>query len=86
MSVLIFLVQFPMEMVYVSAFCDLFRCLGLLSFVHFSGKPNPLIMRAALKKLGVDRKEAVIIGRHQTNIRAKFNKTVSLLARQHHNC
>lgn len=29
---------------------------------YFVGKPNPLIMRSALKKLGVDNKDAIVIG------------------------
>lgn len=37
---------------------------------YFIGKPNPLMMRIALKKLGVKREEAVVIGdRMDTDIR-----------------
>jgi NagD protein len=44
---------------------------------YFVGKPNPLMMRIALKKLGVKREEAVVIGdRMDTDIRCGLESEI----------
>lgn len=45
---------------------------------YYCGKPNPLIMRAAIKKLGVQREQAVIIGdRMDTDILAGVGSEIN---------
>jgi NagD protein len=47
---------------------------------YFVGKPNPLIMRIALKKLGVKREEAIVIGdRMDTDIRCGLESEIDTL-------
>jgi NagD protein len=47
---------------------------------YFVGKPNPLMMRIALKKLGVKREEAVVIGdRMDTDIRCGLESEIDTL-------
>jgi NagD protein len=46
----------------------------------FVGKPNPLMMRIALKKLGVKREEAIVIGdRMDTDIRCGLESEIDTL-------
>jgi NagD protein len=47
---------------------------------YFVGKPNPLMMRIALKKLGVKREEAIVIGdRMDTDIRCGLESEIDTL-------
>ncbi len=47
---------------------------------YFVGKPNPLMMRIALKRLGVKREEAVVIGdRMDTDIRCGLESEIDTL-------
>jgi NagD protein len=47
---------------------------------YYVGKPNPLMMRIALKKLGVKREEAVVIGdRMDTDIRCGLESEIDTL-------
>jgi NagD protein len=47
---------------------------------YFVGKPNPLMMRIALKNLGVKREEAVVIGdRMDTDIRCGLESEIDTL-------
>lgn len=47
---------------------------------YFVGKPNPLMMRSALKKLGVKREDAVVIGdRMDTDIRCGLESEIDTL-------
>ncbi|HLP75050.1 MAG TPA: HAD-IIA family hydrolase [Bacteroidales bacterium] len=47
---------------------------------YFVGKPNPLMMRIALKKLGVKREEAVVIGdRMDTDVRCGMESELDTL-------
>lgn len=47
---------------------------------YFVGKPNPLMMRIALRKLGVRREEAIIIGdRMDTDIRSGLESEIDTL-------
>jgi len=47
---------------------------------YFVGKPNPLMMRIALKKLGVKREDAVVIGdRMDTDIRCGMESEIDTL-------
>lgn len=47
---------------------------------YFVGKPNPLMMRIALKKLGVKREDAVVIGdRMDTDIRCGLESEIDTL-------
>ena len=47
---------------------------------YFVGKPNPLMMRIALKKLGVRREEAIVIGdRMDTDIRCGLESEIDTL-------
>jgi NagD protein len=47
---------------------------------YFVGKPNPLMMRIALRKLGVDREEAIVIGdRMETDIRCGLESEIDTL-------
>lgn len=47
---------------------------------YFVGKPNPLMMRIALKKLGVQREEAIVIGdRMDTDIRCGLESEIDTL-------
>lgn len=47
---------------------------------YYVGKPNPLMMRIALKKLGVAREEAIVVGdRMDTDIRAGLESEIDTL-------
>jgi len=47
---------------------------------YFVGKPNPLMMRIALKKLGIKREEAIVIGdRMDTDIRCGLESEIDTL-------
>jgi len=47
---------------------------------YFVGKPNPLMMRIALKKLGVKREEAIVIGdRMDTDVRCGIESEIDTL-------
>jgi len=47
---------------------------------YFVGKPNPLMMRIALRKLGVKREEAIVIGdRMETDIRCGLESEIDTL-------
>ncbi|HPR11723.1 MAG TPA: HAD-IIA family hydrolase [Bacteroidales bacterium] len=47
---------------------------------YFVGKPNPLMMRIALKKLGLQREEAIVIGdRMDTDIRCGLESEIDTL-------
>ena len=47
---------------------------------YFVGKPNPLMMRIALRKLGVKREEAIVIGdRMDTDIRCGLESEIDTL-------
>jgi NagD protein len=47
---------------------------------YFVGKPNPLMMRIALKRLGVKREEAIVIGdRMDTDIRCGLESEIDTL-------
>lgn len=47
---------------------------------YFVGKPNPLMMRIALKKLGVKREEAIVIGdRMDTDVRCGMESELDTL-------
>lgn len=47
---------------------------------YFVGKPNPLMMRIALKKLGLKREEAIVIGdRMDTDIRCGMESEIDTL-------
>jgi NagD protein len=47
---------------------------------YFVGKPNPLMMRIALKRLGVKREEAIVIGdRMDTDIRSGLESEIDTL-------
>lgn len=47
---------------------------------YFVGKPNPLMMRIALKKLGVKREEAIVIGdRMDTDVRCGMESEIDTL-------
>lgn len=47
---------------------------------YFVGKPNPLMMRIALKRLGVKREEAVVIGdRMDTDVRCGMESEIDTL-------
>jgi NagD protein len=47
---------------------------------YFVGKPNPLMMRIALKKLGVKREEAIVIGdRMDTDVRCGLESEIDTL-------
>jgi NagD protein len=47
---------------------------------YFVGKPNPLMMRIALKKLGVQREDAIIIGdRMDTDVIAGIESEIDTL-------
>lgn len=47
---------------------------------YFVGKPNPLMMRIALKKLGVKREDAIVIGdRMDTDIRCGLESEIDTL-------
>lgn len=47
---------------------------------YYVGKPNPLMMRIALKKLGVSREEAIVVGdRMDTDIRAGLESEIDTL-------
>jgi NagD protein len=47
---------------------------------YFVGKPNPLMMRIALKKLGVRREEAIVIGdRMDTDVRCGMESEIDTL-------
>jgi NagD protein len=47
---------------------------------YFVGKPNPLMMRIALKKLGVRREEAIVIGdRMDTDVRCGLESEIDTL-------
>jgi NagD protein len=47
---------------------------------YFVGKPNPLMMRSALKKLGVSRDEAIVIGdRMDTDVRCGMESEIDTL-------
>ena len=47
---------------------------------YFVGKPNPLMMRIALKKLGVQREDAIVIGdRMDTDIRSGLESEIDTL-------
>jgi NagD protein len=47
---------------------------------YFVGKPNPLMMRSALKKLGVKREEAIVIGdRMDTDVRCGMESEIDTL-------
>lgn len=47
---------------------------------YFVGKPNPLMMRIALKNLGVKREEAIVIGdRMDTDVRAGLESEIDTL-------
>ena len=47
---------------------------------YFVGKPNPLMMRIALKKLGVKREEAIVIGdRMDTDVRCGLESELDTL-------
>ena len=47
---------------------------------YYVGKPNPLMMRIALKKLGVKREEAIVIGdRMDTDIRCGLESEIDTL-------
>ncbi len=47
---------------------------------YYVGKPNPLMMRIALKKLGVHREEAIVVGdRMDTDIRAGLESEIDTL-------
>jgi NagD protein len=47
---------------------------------YYIGKPNPLMMRIALKKLGVQREEAIVIGdRMDTDIRSGLESEIDTL-------
>lgn len=47
---------------------------------YYVGKPNPLMMRIALKKLGVKREEAIVIGdRMDTDVRSGLESEIDTL-------
>lgn len=47
---------------------------------YFVGKPNPLMMRIALKKLGINKEEAIVIGdRMDTDIRCGLESEIDTL-------
>ncbi len=47
---------------------------------YFVGKPNPLMMRSALKKLGVKREDAIVIGdRMDTDVRCGLESEIDTL-------
>ena len=47
---------------------------------YFVGKPNPLMMRIALKRLGVKREEAIVIGdRMDTDVRCGLESEIDTL-------
>ncbi len=47
---------------------------------YFVGKPNPLMMRIALKKLGVQREDAIVIGdRMDTDVRCGLESEIDTL-------
>ena len=47
---------------------------------YFVGKPNPLMMRSALKKLGVKREDAIVIGdRMDTDVRCGMESEIDTL-------
>jgi len=47
---------------------------------YFVGKPNPLMMRIALKKLGIKREDAIVIGdRMDTDVRCGMESEIDTL-------
>jgi NagD protein len=65
---------------YIPACGSLVKPIELASgrLAYYIGKPNPLIMRAAIKKLGISREEAVIVGdRMDTDILAGIQSEIN---------